>query len=111
LRIEVNGPEGILMELRWHLQNELEDRGYQEGPKVLSAETGAYTNFIKGKSMVGVQLVTGEEENSVLTMESEQENQDLHDLWDAGLIRLGKDILTRIETFAKDRNKVLQNLK
>ncbi|HET6266741.1 MAG TPA: hypothetical protein VFG11_03415 [Acidobacteriota bacterium] len=111
MRIEARGPEGVLIELRWHLENELEDRGYQEGPRVLSAETGTYTNFIKGKGMVGVQLVAGEEEDSVLKMESEQENQEWHEMWDAALIRLGKDVLTRIETFAKDRSRVLQNLK
>lgn len=106
MEFEAKGAEDMLSLIRLHLQNELEKRDFRKGPKLLSMDSGVFVDFLKGDFVVGIQILPGEEGETTLRMESEQEIAELNDVWDAALISFGQDVLARLKSFAIDKNKV-----
>jgi hypothetical protein len=89
--IEIRGPEHLLEELRLFLGDQFLKRGYEQGPKIGSMDSGGTVNFAKGEDIVTVHIKE-EDEGSLMYVESEKEIPELNDIWDDAIITYGKEV-------------------
>ena len=112
MQIEVFGSQQLLDQLRLHIQDQLEKRGYTEGPKISSMEMGVLIDYMKNGVIISIQVSQESETgDSVLRVESEQEVPELREAWDDALISYGREILEKLRSFAVDQAKVDQGLR
>ena len=107
MQIEIKGHAELLEQLRLRLQDQLEQRGFAEGPKV-----GSMVDYIKDGSIISIHLTeesdTGE---AVLRVESEKDIPELNDAWDDALITYGKELAGKLRNYALDKDKVDRGLR
>ena len=108
--IEVRGSEHFLEELKLFLMDQFTKRGYMQGPKVSSRDSGVTVNFTKGDLIVTVHIKE-EDESSLMYVEAEQEIPELADIWDEAIITYGKDLLTRLRGFSINKDRIDQAFK
>ena len=107
---EIQGPAKLLEQIRLHLQNQLEMAGFGRGPKV-SAGEGWMTAYTKGVSIVSIELTTNEEtQDGKLSIKCEQDVSDLSNIWDSALITYAKEFLSRLESYAINKERIKREL-
>jgi hypothetical protein len=108
--IEIRGSEHLLEELRLFLGDQFYKRGYEQGPKVGSIDSGETVNFAKGDDIVTVHIKE-EDEESLMYVESEKEIPELTDIWDDAIITYGKEVLKRLRNYSINKDKFESGVK
>jgi len=108
--IEIRGPEHLLEELRLFLGDQFLKRGYEQGPKIGSMDSGGTVNFAKGEDIVTVHIKE-EDEGSLMYVESEKESPELNDIWDDAIITYGKEVLKRLRNYSINKGKFESSVK
>lgn len=112
MQIDVHAPEYFLEEFRLHLQDQFAKQGWTQGPKVGSIDRGHMTNFLKGESIVSLEISEESEgHDPTLHLESEVEIPELDEIWDRAIVVFGKELFSRLTSIARNKDKVTQELK
>ena len=111
--IEIHGHEAMLVQIRLHFGDELQNAGYGVGPRIGQMEAGRFTCYVKEESIITVRITTEESEASEgsLRIESENEIPEMYSLWDAALVSYGRNIRENLLNFAHDKTKVENGIK
>jgi hypothetical protein len=110
--IEVHGSEDMLQQLRLNFEDELQNSGYGRGPRLGSMDAGRMDHYIKGQSIISIQITEESEAgDSTLRIETEREADELYQLWDTALIAYARSTWSRILDFAHDKKRVEQGMK
>lgn len=111
MEFEIKGSQGMLSEFRIHLQNGLEKRGFERGPKLLSMASGTIVDFLREDLVVGIQILPEEEQQvSTLRMETEQDVPELTEVWDSALVSYGKQVVELLNAAAINKKAVSSQL-
>lgn len=111
MRIEIEGPQGILEEFRLYLQDQLLKEGFIQGPKIDSVETGLMIEYLRGDQIVSVEISSEVEgKSSKMQLEANKNLPALNDIWDDALISYGKQSLHRLWSYARNKDKVKKGL-
>jgi|GEM_PF-4375220 len=112
MQIEVRGNESILRDISKIFGELLRTSGYSEGPSFGTMDSGNLMNYVKGSTMVCIQLREESElDESVLSVDTEADVPELKDLWDSALITLGKTIKMKLSNYAINKVKVEQGIR
>jgi hypothetical protein len=111
MRIEIEGPQGILEEFRLYLQDQLLKEGFIQGPKIDSVETGLMIEYLRGDQIVSVEISSEVEgKSSRMHLEANKNIPSLSDIWDDSLITYGKQSVHRLLAYAQNKDKVKKGL-
>ena len=112
LQIEVKGHAELLEQVRLRLQDQLEKRGFLEGPKVGSMDSGAMIDYLKDGSIISIHLTEESDAGeAVLRIESEKDIPELNDAWDEALVQYGTEVASKLKSYAVDKDRVERGLK
>jgi hypothetical protein len=110
--IEVHGTQDMLQHLRLNFEDELQNAGYARGPRVGSMDAGRFDHYMKAESIVSIQIIEESQAgDSALKIETEQQSNELYQLWDTALMTYGKKLLATLVEFAHDKKRVEQGMK
>lgn len=111
MHVEVQGPQEFLEGLRMHLQDFLENAGYNKGPKLTSMGTGLVIEFVKDSTIISLQITEESERGtSNLRMESEGDIDDFERIWNQAVLGYTREILERLRSYATDETPFVQLL-
>jgi hypothetical protein len=110
MRIEIQGPQGLLEEFRLRLQDQLQKAGFSQGPKVTSMDRKVI-DYTKGDAILNIEIShESEGRQGHLIAECETPIPEFEEVWDAALVTYGKEILERVRSFAIDKDRVKKEL-
>jgi hypothetical protein len=110
MQIDVSGPRELLDGLVLRLRDVFVNRGYAIGPRLGMMDAGNLVTFVKDDVIISVQVVEEESGECNLHLESEADVPGVEEIWDDALISLGREYRERIRGFAKNVNRVEQEI-
>ena len=110
MQIDAEGPGYVLESFSLHLRDQFVNRGYGMGPRLGMMDSGNLVTFMKDDVIISVQVIEAESGASALHLEAEVDVPGIEEIWDDALVSMGREYLKRIRSFAKNLNRVEQEI-